>query len=178
MYYLEHTGVLGMKWGIRRYQNKDGTLTSAGKKRYAQTGVEGYEYKSRLTKHHEKYAEKRAAKADELEAKGKTAKAEKMRAKSEMNAKKAEYNREIDKRMQTYSKSVKTGGNIAARVLTSNSIGGKAYQTALAAFNGQNREDTTKKVGAWLVGNLGQTTLGMFGDLGIRAVGYQLSKRS
>lgn len=31
--YLAHYGVLGMKWGVRRYQNKDGTLTSAGKKR-------------------------------------------------------------------------------------------------------------------------------------------------
>ena len=30
---LYHHGVKGMKWGVRRYQNKDGTLTSAGKKR-------------------------------------------------------------------------------------------------------------------------------------------------
>ena len=32
---LQHYGVLGMKWGHRRYQNKDGSLTNAGKKRYA-----------------------------------------------------------------------------------------------------------------------------------------------
>lgn len=33
---LYHHGVKGMKWGVRRYQNKDGSLTNAGKKRYDQ----------------------------------------------------------------------------------------------------------------------------------------------
>lgn len=33
-YDIYHHGIQGMKWGIRRYQNKDGTLTNAGKKRY------------------------------------------------------------------------------------------------------------------------------------------------
>lgn len=32
---LQHFGILGMKWGVRRYQNKDGSLTEAGKKRYS-----------------------------------------------------------------------------------------------------------------------------------------------
>lgn len=32
---LAHHGILGQKWGVRRYQNADGTLTDAGKKRYA-----------------------------------------------------------------------------------------------------------------------------------------------
>lgn len=37
---LYHWGKKGMKWGVRRYQNKDGTLTDAGKKRYARDARE------------------------------------------------------------------------------------------------------------------------------------------
>lgn len=35
---LLHYGIKGMKWGVRRYQNKDGTLTAKGKARYDGNG--------------------------------------------------------------------------------------------------------------------------------------------
>jgi len=42
--YLAHHGIKGMKWGVRRFQNEDGSLTEAGKKRYLKSD-------GRLTEH-------------------------------------------------------------------------------------------------------------------------------
>ena len=38
---LYHTGIKGMKWGIRRFQNEDGSLTPAGRERYGVGQAEG-----------------------------------------------------------------------------------------------------------------------------------------
>lgn len=46
---LKHYGVMGMKWGVRRYQNKDGSLTSKGKKRFADVST-NQRLKNRQTK--------------------------------------------------------------------------------------------------------------------------------
>lgn len=40
--FLQHYGVLGMRWGVRRYQNADGSLTEKGKRHYANGIAKGF----------------------------------------------------------------------------------------------------------------------------------------
>ena len=41
-YELYHYGVKGQKWGVRRYQNADGTLTALGKRRASSKDIRAY----------------------------------------------------------------------------------------------------------------------------------------
>ena len=57
---LYHHGIKGQKWGVRRFQNKDGTLTSAGKKRYRDYDI--YDVRNKVSEikssHHGKLKQK------------------------------------------------------------------------------------------------------------------------
>ena len=68
---LQHHGIRGMRWGVRRYQNSDGTLTPAGQKRYNKE-VEKLKKETAKIKEEEKIAANRMktqAKFDRLDAK-------------------------------------------------------------------------------------------------------------
>lgn len=42
---LQHHGIKGQKWGIRRFQNKDGSLTPRGRQRYEKVTIDGQTYR-------------------------------------------------------------------------------------------------------------------------------------
>lgn len=68
---FSHSGIPGMKWGIRRYQNKDGTRTSAGKKRETGNSMNDDELMSKVRRLNleEQYKKmsKQAAKPSKME---------------------------------------------------------------------------------------------------------------
>lgn len=68
---LQHHGTKGMRWGVRRYQNKDGSLTDAGKKRYNKEveKLKAEEAKVKAAERVAKNSQKVQAKFDKLDAK-------------------------------------------------------------------------------------------------------------
>ena len=93
---LQHHGIMGMKWGQRRYQNKDGSLTAAGQKRYNKE-VEKLKKETAKVKAAEELAasrRKNQSKLDKLESKKKELEERKKALKDEKNRK---TNEESDK---------------------------------------------------------------------------------
>lgn len=167
--YLAHYGVIGMKWGIRKYQNPDGSLTAKGKKRYRTTGKGKYKYKSHSTK---KYDRKLKEVAWQLKNEKDAKKRAKLEAKQKEYEKRATISRELDRREQQYASKHSVAGNLVSRAVTSpygitpfgGGVGSKSYQQWLSMMNGQDKKGITgKKVGAWALSNIGARPLSTFG---------------
>lgn len=112
---LQHHGILGMKWGIRRYQNYDGTLTSAGKKRYAETNASDVSANEDYRQAHERNPVKTYS----------TKELQQIVNRLDLEKKyNAIDNETANKGKMTFDKLVKTAGTVAALIGTFKTISG------------------------------------------------------
>lgn len=63
--YLAHHGILGQKWGVRRFQNPDGSLTAKGKKRYSDGRNLASDERRKIKEEYNEEMDKRTASASE-----------------------------------------------------------------------------------------------------------------
>lgn len=120
--YLEHHGILGMKWGVRRYQNADGSLTEEGRKHYGNTSRNNenrtIDKKRAIAKYgHDSYVlQKQAKKALK---KGDEARAKEYNELQKQNRdKQKELRKELaDKRVSEYGRNVAIAGELGKEFL-------------------------------------------------------------
>lgn len=143
---LQHYGIVGMKWGRRRYQNKDGSLTPAGEKRYAEKGYAEDAYRSNKTRRGKLYDKVTGAHktAGKMKAYSSSESQNRKRANEYVNSKSTKRTRDAVKNMSTGEAIGKAMlmGNYGALVYTSlrsqNVSRGKAAATAIVNNLGNN----------------------------------------
>lgn len=156
---LAHYGVLGMKWGQRRYQNADGSLTAAGKEHYG--------YQSHATKKYERKANKAMTKAAKYAKKHGIKSVEEGQQNGYLNKQANKYatymtrrNRsaELDRLEQEGAKHVSVGKAIATRMLLGGDMS-KAYHQHLAMMGTSvNKASKGQKTTARIMSYFGGTT--------------------
>lgn len=98
---LEHYGIKRMKWGVRRYQYKDGTLTPAGRERYSKGLSKHYRKASQEGERRHAVADAASKSVSELEFKNrqisyKQAKAERKNPDSKKTAKLTQQQKDVE----------------------------------------------------------------------------------
>lgn len=115
--YLIHHGIKGMRWGIRKYQNADGSLTSAGKQRYGGGSIQKAKFKENR---HDRAARAAQRDADNLRKHGYTKEADAVQKVADIQRNKAAVKRAKNKGNASsfgnrFKKRVDQGMNRSAR---------------------------------------------------------------
>lgn len=149
---LYHHGILGMKWGVRRYQNKDGSLTSAGKLRAAKRNYKTTEnkafrkYEDTINKIEKPYKRgQMLSKKDSQREQSAEKKYNDTVNKAKSNVKSAKENYKKTTALSKHQRHVRAGATVAAALLTT-PIGaaGVAYGTT-KYMRAKNDVERTKK---------------------------------
>ena len=154
---LCHHGIMGMKWGVRRFQDKNGNLTSEGRQRYEskssyKTGAilnkDLNEYKrQKYNKFKSEMSDVRAQKRNGLIT---NKEARQIRKNKIANAKK-DYEREREAAVKAFAQTTKRGKNIVTGLLATAGGFGATVLSEYAAENG--------RIGASIVGGLAGSAL-------------------
>ena len=140
---LMHYGMLGMRWGVRKYQNEDGSLTPAGEKRYNKTGTADSMHlrtSSRLTRG----LQKRLNKDEKRAAKGKERRYDTEKLKASLK-KSQEFDKKVQKRVTSQS-----GAKTFAQTLLMGSRGALRYHQMRTLGKGRLLSFGAAKVSSFL----------------------------
>ena len=192
--YLEHHGIKGQRWGVRRFQNPDGTRTSSGKKRARQYAKELNRLDNRQSTASRTYSSLRetrglfertrdrlANKRDRFEEKGKTKKIAKIDSKlAKVNSKIDLKNKQMEYAAEEYAKASKRGKEILAEIDKSDKFDWSAYGTERYWDRTGLIKDINKNVGriGWFDNNTYQSTMANYYSVRYKKTGYQTKRGS
>ncbi len=137
--FLVHYGIKGQKWGLRRFQNEDRTLTEAGKERYSKSGS-GAKDKKKLTRKEKRQAAKEAKEAAKPESERWKSSEAKFLSDEELNRRNSRLQRErqyIDMTTPQWKKNLKRGAIGLITALTTVPLAGIVTEEVRRVYRGK-----------------------------------------